>query len=351
MNKFGSNTSRVPIRRSIFAPIIRRLLIVTTILGFSFSAQAWRFGGDDVGNGGGLAEKNILGALANLEFYSKLCLDADVCRLTSRERKILSDILVSLPKAKQNTDLIVFGSERQSPGTFIIDGEPKVARTGSTVGHPIYINIDMLYSVNTIKKIEPISLAQAVAILIHELGHHVSKATHSELDLLGVKVSMLLQNRIQSTPVLPWSQDIEANVIQGSAVESFPQILLTIGDEIWDLTKNFQASISCPVFTVPIPLLPFPDLQFGKKEPLGTVYHNVHWDRAGDNEGQGSYRIVGNVSHVCPTGTNSLSLVNSFKVRIGFDTVMQGPKPVLVDRSIRVEQTYEPWYKLVLFKF
>lgn len=329
--------------------ILRVQSLVLFILLTCFSAQAWRFGGDDVGNGGGLAEKNILHALTNLDFYSKLCLDGDSCKLSAKERGILSDILRSLPKAKENVDLIVFASEARTPGTFIIDGEPKVARTGRTVGHPIYINIDMIYSLNKMNKLEPISLAQAVAILIHELGHHVSKASHMELDLLGTKVSMLLQSRIQSTPLLPWSQSVEATIVQGDEVASFPQILLTIGDEIWDLSETFREAVSCPVFTLPIPLLPFPDLQFGKKPPIGVIYHNVHWEKGAQNEGAGSYRIAGNLTHVCPTGSNEMSLVNSFRVKIDFKTVMSAEKPALDTKSLRVEQTYEPWYKLVLF--
>ena len=313
------------------------------------TAQAWRFGGDDVGNGGGLAEKNILQALANLDFYSKLCLDGVRCNLSEKERGILSEILRTLPKAKQNVDLIVFASEKRAPGTFIIDGEPKVARTGSTVGHPIYVNVDMLYTFNKMNKLEPISLSQATAILIHELGHHVSKASHLELDLLGVKVGNVLQARIQSTPVLPWSQDVEANIVSGDEVESFPQILLTVGDEMWDLSKTFRASVHCPVFTLPIPILPFPDLQFGKKPPLGVVYHNVHWEKGAQNDGAGEYRITGNLTHVCPTGSSKLSLVNSFRVKIDFSTKMSGKKPVLDTQSLRINQTYEPWYKLVLF--
>lgn len=337
-------------KKILLAACISLATVISLLAGLP-AAQAWRFGGDDVGNGGGLAEKNILQALANLEFYSKLCLDGVRCNLSAKERKILADILRTLPKAKQNVDLIVFASEKRAPGTFIIDGEPKVARTGSVVGHPIYINVDMIYSINRMNKLEPISLSQAVAILIHELGHHVSKATHTELDLLGVKVSMLLQARIQATPVLPWSQDVEATIVQGDEVQSFPQILLTIGNEIWDLSKSFRASVHCPVFTVPVPILPFPDLQFGKKPPLGVVYHNVHWEKGAQNEGAGDYRITGNLTHVCPTGSSKLSLVNSFRVKIDFSTKMSGKKPVLDTQSLRINQTYEPWYKLVLFNF
>lgn len=333
-----------PVKRVLFA------MVLTTTMMLAPEARAWRFGGDDVGNGGGLAEKNVLHALANLDFYSRLCLEGVQCNLSAKERQILSDILRTLPQAKENPDLIVFGSEKRSPGTFIIDGEPKVARTGSTVGHPIYVNVDMLYARNHLGYLEPINLSQAVAILIHELGHHVSKASHLELDLLGVKVSMLLQARIQSTPILPWSQDIEATIVQGASVQSFPQILLTVGDEVWDLSKSFRASVHCPVFTIPVPILPFPDLQFGKKAPLGVVYHNVHWEKGAQNEGAGEYRMSGNLTHVCPTGTSKLSLVNSFRVKIDFETKMKGPKPILDTQSLRINQTYEPWYKLVLFQ-
>lgn len=337
-----------------------RKLLKASLWGVLFSilfcpvvyAGPFGFGGDDVGNGGGLAEKNMLVAYHHLEFYSRICLDIDSCRLTRKERRVLADILAILPKANRSGDTpLVFGSEKANPGQFIIDGELKIARTGSKPGTKIYINTDLLYSFNQMGQLEPMSVAQAVAVLIHEFGHHVSQMSHQDLDLLGVKVSLMLQNRIQLTPVLPFNPWISAMVVQGPKAESFPQILLTVGDEIWDLSDAFKASVFCPVLNIAIPILPFPDLQLGRKEPLGVNYHNVHWTKSSTDESGGDFRIEGNLSHVCPSGTSKLALVNSFKVRIDFNVENEKGQLRLKNPSVRVTQTYEPWYKLLFFNF
>lgn len=323
------------------------LLVFATLPGWA------RRGGDDVGNGGGLAEKNFLIAYSNLESYTKICLDLDACRLDDEQKRVLSAIIQSMPQQRRIEEQIQFSSEKRNPGFFVLDGQVKVAKTGSTVGAPIYVNVDLIYSKNKFGEIVALSIPEATAILIHELGHHVSSLSHAELDLLGVRVSLFLQNRIQTTPLLPWNQQISATIVQGSQLESFPQVLLNVGETVKDLSAEFEDSVYCPVFNVPIPFLPFPDLQFGKQKPRGVLFHNVHWEKASRKEGEpGKFSIRGNLTHICPSGSGLFTGVNSFRARIRFETV-PGPtgEPQLVPDSTDVKQSYEPWYKLIRLSF
>lgn len=328
---------------------MKNLFAAFLILSYAFSAQAFSFlGGDDVGNGGGLAEKNFLIAAQNLESYSQLCLSLDACRLDMTEREVLAAIVYSMPQQRLGKSQIQFRSEKQEPGFFILNGEPKVAKTGSRVGDPIYINTDMIYAKNGFGTIEALSIPDALAILLHEYGHHVSRLSHSELDLLGVKVSLFLKNRIQHTPVLPWNQQVSVTMIQAQHLQSFPQVLLNIGPEIWNLSEMVKHSVFCPVFNIPIPILPFPDLQLGRQKPLGVYLHNLHWTSAARESATGDFSSRANLTHVCPSGTGFLTGVNSFRLRIEF-SVERGSRGELKlkEKSVKVNQDYEPWYKLI----
>ena len=321
------------------------------LLAFLFISSFAHAGGDYIGNGGGLAEKNILFAFNNVERYARLCLDVSSCRLTNAERDLLFDILSAM-KQEYKADPVQFASEKKQPGFFLLNGEMKVAKTGSKIGTPIYINRDMIYSRNSFGTVQPMSITDALAILVHEIGHHVSAASHEALDLLGVKVSMFLQNQIQSTPLLPWSDQISATIVQPRGSKSFPQILLNVGDEVLDMSQAFHDTVFCPKMTIPILILPFPDLQFGNETPEGTIFHNVHWERS-EREGlAGSFTILGNLTHFCPTEDQAgqpFAGFNSFQYRISFSTVEKNGKPKLRQETITMQQSYEPWYKMIRF--
>ena len=315
---------------------------------FGLSAHAILFGGDYVGNGGGLAEKNFLVAWENMEDYAQPCLTTDLCKLDDTQRSLLQKILAAMPQERMNPNPLIFQSEKQNPGTFILDCALKVAKTGSKIGDPIYVNTDLIYTTNSFGNSQATSVPMALAILIHEVGHHISSATHAELDLLGVRVSLVLQDRIQTTPLLPWNSQISAMIIQPTALQSFPQILLTVGDSVVNISEQFRLAVYCPRFDIPIPILPFPDLQFGRTPPDGSMFHNVHWDKTSRDGDSGDFVILGNLTNIC----SRLSLlvgVNSFKARIKFTVKPAGldGKPQLDTSSISIDESYEPWYKII----
>ena len=141
-----------------------------------------------------------------------------------------------------------------SPRTFIIDGEVKIAKTGNDIGSPILLNLDLLYMKNEEGFFVPMTTPEATAVLIHELGHHHGIQSHSELDLLGTRVSTVLQQKIYTTPLLPWDQELSLVVINDGITGKFPEMFLYVGESVLNLTKEYENVVKCSVFSLPIPI-------------------------------------------------------------------------------------------------
>lgn len=139
--------------------------------------------GDEVRNGGGLAENYLTFALKNLDHSLKLCFDSQRCATKAEDRKILLKIKEALP-LEIKSNILKFASEKKNPGFFKINGITRLAITGNTVGSPIYYNLDMLYKNDE----SQINYGQAVQSLIHELGHHHAVYDHDRLENLGAEV-------------------------------------------------------------------------------------------------------------------------------------------------------------------
>lgn len=99
--------------------------------------------GDVMGNGGGLAEQNIMYAYRNIKSFIDICLDSNDCRLEKNEKVILQKIKNNMAREYRGGQ-IVFKSERDEPGTFILDGEPKIAKTWLYIEAPIFIRPTLL---------------------------------------------------------------------------------------------------------------------------------------------------------------------------------------------------------------
>ncbi|MFN8944155.1 MAG: hypothetical protein ACK5WZ_05985 [Pseudobdellovibrionaceae bacterium] len=327
-----------------------RLLCLTLSLQITLAAKTFA-GGDFVGNGGGIAEKNFLFALGNIEKYMQLCLELKACRLDYAQQNLLALMIEAMPQEKKQEQVLIFISEKKAPGTFFLDNEVKVAKTGSTIGSPIFINTDLIYSQNSFGAYEAVSISEALAILIHEFGHHVTQTSHEQLDLLGVKVAAFIQNQIQHSPALPWNPSVSASVISFKQKNTFPQILLNVGNDVLDISQEFLNSVYCSSVNIPIPILPVPDISLGNTRPLGAVYHNVHWDSFGDESG-GSYQLTGNLTKFCEN--ESLFVFdNSFKAIISFKaSINPNSQQLELDKNtVKIRQEYKPWYKLIKLPF
>jgi hypothetical protein len=303
--------------------------------------------GDDVNNGGGVAERTVLYAYSKIDSYIKLCLNSDTCKLKISEKDLLNKILAALPQEHASADQIRFASEKESPGTFLINGEIKAAKTGNKIGSPIYFNRDLLTSKSIHNIFEPISLSNAVSLLVHEMGHHhLSKFEEADLDLLGIKVSLLLDQEINQTPVFPNNRNINAVIINDKVTTFYPEVLLYIGDDVYDITEKFKDALLC---LKPISLNPLPDPEnpMPLKKPLKVTYYNIHWDTFAENNGQGVFQILGNLILDCGDNTND----KSNQAKISFNVRRENNKWKLVENSIRAQQFYKPWWKIINLPF
>ncbi len=311
-----------------------KILLISIILITSIANA----GGDLINNGGGIAEKNVLYAYQKLDSYIKLCLSSEMCKVNNLQRSILEKINQGLAQERRNLDQIQFSSEKTNPGFFIIDGEVKVAKTGRQIGSPIFINTDLLYARNELGFFIPLSISECVAILVHELGHHYGDFAHTDLDLTGVRVALMLQQKTYSTPLLPWSEQISAVVINRDVDTSYPDILLYVEDQAFDLSQQFKDSVFCPKFFIPIPFLP--DVPLSTKKPVSTLAHNVHWNKLATNGATSLLSIRADLAHNCKDANNNGVRSQDFLVKIDFFVTM-GPlgKWTLDNNSIKIEQS------------
>ena len=101
---------------------------------FVMGPRALAFMGDEVNNGGGLGEKNIILAYQKLGRYLDSCINSNACNIKDSEKNLLQKIAQDLPREYENKKQLVFKSGKKNPEIFTIDGEIKVAVTGNNVG-------------------------------------------------------------------------------------------------------------------------------------------------------------------------------------------------------------------------
>ncbi len=306
----------------------------------------WAKGGDLVNNGGGLAEKNVIYAYEKLGSYLKLCLDSETCKLNSSQKILLQKILKGLAEEKASQQLS-FVSEQKQPGFFLLDGNIRIAKTGSEIGSKIFVNIDMLYTKNKSGLYDACTIPEATAILVHELGHHYGDYTHDELDFLGVRVSLLLQSKMLSTPLVPWKSDISLDVFNRDEVGQFPEVLLYVGNDVIDLSSFYQNAVICEGFKVPIPVLPIPDIPLVTSAAKGSIFHNLHWEKIKDRDTRLDIQITGNVSNRCKSKSSTEIRNNSSQLTIKFKVNKMDQSWVYDASSLTMRQFEDPWWKII----
>jgi len=329
-------------------------VLTIAALVFFLPGIAFALGGDLVNNGGGLAEKNVLLAYQNLERHMRTCLAAESCRLTDGERTLLTQITDAMPSEHARANQISFISEQAQPGTFRIDGEMKIAKTGNAVGSPVLVNIDLLYTKGVSGRYEAMSLPDAVAMLVHEFGHHQGERSHQALDVLGLKVASILQRNTYSTPLLPLQDQVSIHVLNGSDSDNpFPEILLYVTDEIFDLTQNLRDAVICPLISVPISIGPIDPITIPGHRPKGYMLHNLYWKTVDDYKSSTKFEANGNLTLDCDG--NGLQRGNTnFTVWMEFTADKKEVQPSgfqwkLRPGSVAIRQARKPWLRLIAF--
>jgi hypothetical protein len=158
------------------------------------------FAGNEVRNGGGLAEMNFALALIRLRPTMLICVTEPRCQLNSIESSLAASIAEELAQLSNFEKTLVFENQSADNGTrFLLHGQVRIAFTGDHARSPIHINKDMIYLNQSKESLtEAISVATAMAILSHEFGHHQGIKDHTVLDLFGAKISMEYARRQQT---------------------------------------------------------------------------------------------------------------------------------------------------------
>ncbi len=156
-----------------------------------------------------LGEQTFAQAARNLYTFTEQCnFFGAECGRTAEEFSVLRGVFMEM--SKYGDIDIRFGSEQGSPGSFLIDGQVRIAKTTSVPGDPISINRDLIVEPGALGFL-PIALSQAVAVLVHEMAHHYAVLAwelglnlpletiynHEQLDILGSKVGAFLEGRLQ----------------------------------------------------------------------------------------------------------------------------------------------------------
>jgi hypothetical protein len=216
------------------------------------------FAGDVSGGGGGLGEQNFTFAYRNLGRFLEVCLKTPVCQLTKEDREVVEFIAAELPNEYAANPSLHFTASQ----TRFTDGQlaPRIAVTGYYVGAPIHINLALLYEKQTDGTTRPLSIAEAVSVLVHELGHHKGRAlTHDYLDGVGMKVRGGYLTNAQRTkfPRIFMSKYHMADfAIEAVNTATHPDwtmfkrqnstlVVLTDGENLFDLSSEV-AKLPCP---------------------------------------------------------------------------------------------------------
>ena len=202
---------------------------------------------DRVGQAGGISENNIQFAYLHLEEYIRFCLALKDCTQNDWQRDVLERELAAQHLEHTHAHQILFSWDHN---LFIIDKKERAAFTYNAVGEPIYFNLNQLYFPDHHGGTVGIDMHRAVALLVHEMGHHQGETDHDKLDELGERVGAVLDGRIFPVPLGPQRMDINITYIYfnfESGAPPFTQLILSDGPNYYDLTSDTQSHFQCPL--------------------------------------------------------------------------------------------------------
>lgn len=142
--------------------------------------------GDVVGNGGGHLEGQVQFYLSSLSSFIKTALNQNMINFSNQEKAILDVILKNI--AQKQPEIVYVDGNPKNFFNDQHDGEIRIAKTGFSLEYPIFINRTLAYKI--LKAEEKFN---SVALLVHELGHQAGIKSHSLLDTLGSKVSIVTE--------------------------------------------------------------------------------------------------------------------------------------------------------------
>lgn len=263
----------------------------------------------------------------NIQRYLDACFSAPSdCEVNEEQKEIIRQILLGMEQ-ERNGDGLLFRSGKLHPELFELDnqGKPRAAVTGNNPGDAIYVNSDYF---------EGLAWNNAIALLVHELGHHYGIKDHALLDRLGLKVAIYAEqftNNIEYPNLdqkpfhlytFSWATLLTQHPYHGK-----PQILFDDGLNIHDVSEAFLKAIPCPT------ALPY---------PLFFKLSEAFWD---ENEDRNAAHL--RARFVCTDDPNSgpQRMLNDIDVemRFEFSTYTDGMNARIIPGSITVQSFLSMW--------
>ncbi len=219
-------------------------------------------GGDIIGNGTGIIEVRFFESFYALPSLVSRCVDSSYCPLSKADKVMLLSISEVLKVNLQQKHQLLFLSGKVYPRFFVDSDQigPRTAKTGFRKGLPIFLNRDHFY-----KNGSPnIQIKEAIAILIHELGHQTGERSHTKLDALGTRFanwatekSYFLQRKIENDYA-------EFSVMNPETPNRWPLAWISWKSESQSITAKLKENAQCKDRT---------------REPVGASLSNLHWKR------------------------------------------------------------------------
>ena len=241
----------------------------------------------------------------HLKTILPLCLASEFCLTRSDHKDLVQKIRGQLDKQLTATKPLEFLSGRVHPEIFLINGEYKTAVTGNRVGDTIYINIDFLYRDAVGGGRIPMSIASAMGLIVHELGHHQGITDHDYLDLVGAHVKAFALSTMDilyvdryldgytTRPPRIGLTAIHSKSSTGDALKGAESTLLFADEfKVNNLTQNITRTLAtCPATH-----------NFPEGKTIGYRLYNLHFDGYRDTKdfrfGR-YYRLVASVELYC----------------------------------------------------
>ncbi|MBI3543403.1 MAG: hypothetical protein HY075_09050 [Deltaproteobacteria bacterium] len=240
-------------------------------------------------------------AYANLGRSLDMCLASPSCQLTAEETRLVTSV------RKSGGGQLVFLSEKENPGTFLIDGAVRVAKTEYAVGATIYLNKDLLYSANAKGELKAIDTAAASGALLHELGHQQGERSHDKLDLLAAKLrSLLLLDTQRLTYIFADNIALTAlNQLESGLATRSTQLLVEDGENLTDLTSLVASRVPCAEIFGP------------GTEVESFLLWNLHWGHSESRFYGGVIRMAveGNLEMQCKTPAGGRPISSGWAIR------------------------------------
>ncbi len=285
-------------------------------------------GGDGVGNGGGLGEKQMIRALSQIDSLVKSCLHSGSrCLSASDQIILLKSIDESLSAEPLEFSHLEFKNGDEYP--FTINQEhQRSARTGDERG-TIYINRDHLYHEGTFGR-RPIDFSIAAGLLLDELAHQAGfEGKHEIIDRTAANFANYLERAYQIIERdLPY-HDAE-DIFQVSYVHrlgEFPQTQVFISNPFAQVEESgfelpAEINLNEEIIRNAESLVA---MECGGRPPLlgkrnmysGFQVRNIHWEQS--NLGFPDMRLVGDIGIHCYDGSGPYPRVINSKYKLYID--------------------------------